>query len=78
MPTIKTSESEERQQLLRVTAWVPRKKLQTLMKEMGSRLTRSEVLRMLIDNELERVRSWKAHQPLYGIARSRDLDDRLL
>ncbi len=67
-----------KEELLRVTAWIPKKKLKALMKEKGKKYSQSEILRMLIDNELERIRSWKAHDQLYGIAKPEDFDDRLL
>ena len=71
-------QAHQKEKLLRVTAWIPRKKLKTLMKEKGKGYTQSEILRMLIDNELERVRSWKAMDELYGIAKPESFDDRLL
>lgn len=74
----KSGAGKGKQKLIRVTAWVPQKKLKALMKESGARASQSEVLRMLVDNELERLRSWQAHEPLYGIAGARDFDDRLL
>ena len=64
--------------LVRVTAWIPKKKLKALMKEKGKQYSQSETLRMLIDNELERIRSWKAMDKLYGIAKAEDFDDRFL
>ena len=64
--------------LVRITAWIPKKKLGLLMKEKGKRYSQSDILRMLIDNELERVRSWQAMEALYGIAKPEDFDDRLL
>ena len=64
--------------MVRVTAWIPQKKLKALMGKSQGRLSQSEILRMLVDNELERIQSWKAHQDLYGIASPKDFDDRLL
>jgi len=75
---MKISSAREKDKLVRVTAWVPRKKLKILMKEDGKKYSQSEVLRLLIDNELERIRSWKAFDELYGIAKAEDFDDRLL
>lgn len=69
---------KENGKLIRLTAWVPQKKLKTLLREKGKRYSQSALLRMLIDDELERVRSFKAHQEIYGIARTGDFDDRLL
>ncbi len=68
----------QKEKLLRVTAWIPQKKLKALMKEKGKGYSQSEILRMLIDNELERIRSWEAMDKLYGIAKPEDFDDRLL
>ena len=68
----------QKEKLIRVTAWIPRKKLKALMTEKGKKYSQSEVLRMLIDSELERTQSFKAHEDLYGIAGAEDFDDRLL
>lgn len=67
-----------KEKLIRVTAWVPQKKLKALMREKGTKYSQSEILRMLVDNELERIRSWNAMDGLYGIAKAEDFDDRLL
>lgn len=72
------STNKGKEKLIRVTAWVPRRKLKALMKEKGTKYSQSEMLRMLVDNELERTRSQKAHEGLYGVAKTEDLDDRLL
>lgn len=73
-----TAATHAKEKLVRVTAWVPQKKLRTLMKEKGARYNQSEILRLLVDNELERIRSMKAHERVYGTAQAGDLDDRLL
>lgn len=71
--------AQKREDLVRVTAWVPRAKLKRLMKESGRKdLTQSETLRMLIENELERVQSLKAHDAMYGIANPGDFDESLI
>lgn len=75
---MKSARKEEKEKLIRVTAWIPQKKLKALMKEEGEKYSQSEILRMLVDNELERIRSWKAMDELYGIAKAEDFDDRLL
>ncbi|QQR81928.1 MAG: hypothetical protein IPJ69_07550 [Deltaproteobacteria bacterium] len=58
--------------LVRMTAWIAPKKLKILIKEYGSRHSQSEILRALIDQELERITSFKAHQDMYGIASKDD------
>lgn len=76
MERVLTDKGKEK--LIRVTAWVPRRKLKALMKEKGAKYSQSQILRMLVDNELERIRSWNAMDELYGIAKAEDFDDRLL
>lgn len=71
-------ETSQKENLVRVTAWIPHKKLKALMKEMGRKYSQSQVLRMLVDNELERHCAWRAHEEIHGIARAKDFDDRLL
>ena len=66
------------EKLVRVTAWVSQKNFGLLMKKRAKKGNQSSVLRSLIEDEVERMKSLKAHHALYGIASSRDLDDRLL
>ena len=75
---IKSTAEKRKEKLIRVTAWIPSKKLKALMKEEGEKYSQSEILRMLVDNELERIRSWKTMDGLYGIAKEEDFNDRLL
>lgn len=65
--------------LIRVTAWVSKKNLSLLLKKRGAKkTTQSEVLRTLIENEVERLRSRQAHSALYGIAGENDINESLL
>ncbi|MBI2340170.1 MAG: hypothetical protein HYU99_07400 [Deltaproteobacteria bacterium] len=66
------------EKLIRVTAWVPRKNLALLLKKQKKKTNQSRVIRTLIDDEVERLRSWQAHAPLYGIAGEKDIDESLL
>lgn len=75
---MKTGTERHKEKLIRITAWVPQNKLKTLVKDQGGKYSQSEILRWLIDNELERIRSLKAHEELYGAAKPADFDDRLL
>lgn len=68
---MKSAILEKDDKLIRITAWIPRRKLNRLMKEQRGH-NQSEVLRMLIDNELERLHSARAHEELYGIAMAGD------
>ena len=68
MRSIVSGKSEK---LIRITAWIPRRKLSRLMKEQEGN-NQSEALRMLIDNELERLQAARAHEELYGIAKTGD------
>ncbi len=63
--------------LTRVTAWIPKKKIKILIKKYGNKHSQSEILRSLIDRELERLSSLKAHQEIYGIASKDDFNARL-
>jgi len=65
-------EKKSNEKMIRITAWIPQKKLQSLVNEKGKSLSQSEILRSLVDEEIERVRSFKAHQKIYGIASSKD------
>ncbi len=64
--------------LVKVTAWVPEKQLKHLMKASGSIKNQSGFMRLLIENELERIDALNAHKPLYAIASKGDFDDSLL
>lgn len=72
------SSGGEGEKLIRVTAWVPKKSLAVLLKKQKTKKNRSEFLRSLIEDEAERLRSWQAHDALYGIAGKRDIDESLL
>ena len=74
---MKTTSTHE-DKLIRVTAWIPQKSLKTLMKKKKSSVSQSELLRTLVDNEAERLRSREAHLALYGIAKPGDIDESLL
>ncbi|GEM_PF-2302288 len=79
MITMYDMEKEKtKEKLVRVTAWIPQKKLRSLMALKKDKHSQSEILRFLIDEELERMRSWKAHKKLYGVASASDFNDRLL
>ena len=75
---LKHHSEKPKEKLIRITAWVPQKTLKALMKEKGKKYSQSDILRMMMDNELERVRSWEAMDKLYGIAKDEDFDDRFL
>lgn len=64
--------------LVRVTAWVDKNKIGRLIKKTGKKYSQSEILRVLVDQEIERIASQEAHERLYGVARERDFDDRFL
>lgn len=66
-----------REEMIKVSAWIPKNKLANLTQTMKNS-SQSECLRLLIDQELERLESHKTHQKLYGIATDKDFDDRLL
>lgn len=60
------------EKMVRITAWIPQRKLKSLASEHRKGLSQSEILRDLVDEEVERIQSFKAHQKLYGIASSKD------
>lgn len=64
--------------LVKITAWVPKTQMRRLMRHSKAKTNQSAILRGLIEDELERVSSLKAHSALYNIASKRDFDDRLL
>lgn len=66
------------EQLVKVTAWVPERQMRRLMKTAGGIKNQSGLLRTLIENEVERIESQKAHASLYGIAAKGDFDDSVL
>lgn len=70
--------ASKKRDLVRVTAWVPDEDLEFLTTCDGVKRSRSEVLRDLVDGEVERLRSAKAHRSLRAIAGKKDVDDRLL
>lgn len=74
---MKTTTSKE-EQLVRLTTWVSKKNLKFLMKKKGEKYTQSEILRRLLDDEAERIKSWEVHKKLYGILKPEDFDDRFL
>lgn len=74
---MKNSTSRENQ-LVRVTAWIPQKSLKALMKKNKNSMSQSELLRNLVDDEAERLRSMEAHLSLYGMAKPGDIDESLL
>lgn len=66
--------SPTNEKLIRVTAWVPEKSLDLLLKKQKTKKNRSEFLRSLIEDEAERLLSLKAHDALYGIAGPKDIE----
>lgn len=64
------------QNLIRVTAWIPKDNLKYIMKKQGSKRSQSQVLRGLVDDEVERLQSQKAHLNILGIAKDGDFDGR--
>lgn len=67
-----------KRKLVKITAWVPEHQMKQLLKVRGGAKNQSGVLRQLIEGELERRASLKAHQSLYNIATAHDFDDRVL
>jgi hypothetical protein len=62
--------------LKRMTFWVPLQQINDLLKQESKAKTPSELVRLLIDEELERKKSWEAHTRGAGKLSQKDFDDR--
>lgn len=74
----RTKSASKKRKLARITAWIPEDDLDFLVSASKKKRSRSEVLRDLVDGEVERQKSAKAHRSLYAIAGEKDFDVRLL
>ncbi|MBI2964443.1 MAG: hypothetical protein HYY35_11870 [Deltaproteobacteria bacterium] len=60
-----------------VSVRIPEAKLRRVMRQRRMK-SRSELIKTLIDEEDERIRSHQAHQRIFGSGRRVEFDDRLL
>jgi hypothetical protein len=60
--------------LVPVTVRIPHRDLRSLLKAYPEIPTQSELIRRLLENELERIRSWEVHAGLEGTLTPEDIE----
>ncbi len=63
---------EKKEKRVKITVSIPQRKLSLLIIERGNAESKGEELRNLIDEEIERMSSLKAHQKIYALASTKD------
>ena len=64
----------KKENLVPITVRVPRKDIRHLLRAHPEASNQSELIRKLIEQELERIKSWEAHLKMIGTLTSEDIE----
>ncbi len=64
----------KKENLIPITVRVPKRDIKNLLKAHPEILTQSELMRILLEQELERVKSWQAHHEISGTLGAHDIE----